>query len=151
MIYSTVNHQELPFSDPTHPPLWWRNTWMVPYQIYLCWSRYFTKWRRRENCNIGCHILDLNSSIIWCESEGPQSLYIECYYQDRKFKLKNNFELYECIGTCSLSVVNNLKISSHLREKVYSSCDTMGWNYFYFHKPRFSRGRNKTFILKLRQ
>ena len=31
MIYSTVNHQKLPFSDPTHPPLWWRNTWMVPY------------------------------------------------------------------------------------------------------------------------
>ena len=28
MIYSTVNHQKLPFSDPTHPPLWWRNTWM---------------------------------------------------------------------------------------------------------------------------
>ena len=21
MIYSTVNHQKLPFSDPTHPPL----------------------------------------------------------------------------------------------------------------------------------
>ena len=33
MIYSTVNHQELPFSDPTHPPLWWRNIWMVPYQV----------------------------------------------------------------------------------------------------------------------
>ena len=33
MIYSTVNHQELPFSDPTHPPLWWRNTWMVPYVL----------------------------------------------------------------------------------------------------------------------
>ena len=32
MIYSTVNHQKLPFSDPTHPPLWWRNTWMVPLQ-----------------------------------------------------------------------------------------------------------------------
>ena len=30
MIYSTLNHQELPFSDPTHPPLWWRNTWMLP-------------------------------------------------------------------------------------------------------------------------
>ena len=30
MIYSTVNHQKLPFSDPTNPPLWWRNTWMVP-------------------------------------------------------------------------------------------------------------------------
>ena len=30
MIYSTVNHQKLSFSDPTHPPLWWRNTWMVP-------------------------------------------------------------------------------------------------------------------------
>ena len=30
MIYSTVNHQELPFSDPTHRPLWWRNTWMPP-------------------------------------------------------------------------------------------------------------------------
>ena len=30
MIYSTVNHQRLPFSDPTHPPLWWRNTWMPP-------------------------------------------------------------------------------------------------------------------------
>ena len=30
MIYSTVNHQKLPFYDPTHPPLWWRNTWMFP-------------------------------------------------------------------------------------------------------------------------
>ena len=30
MINSTVNHQKLPFSDPTHPPLWWRNTWMPP-------------------------------------------------------------------------------------------------------------------------
>ena len=30
MIYSTVNHQKLPSSDPTHPLLWWRNTWMVP-------------------------------------------------------------------------------------------------------------------------
>ena len=29
-INSTVNHQKLPFSDPTHPPLSWRNTWMVP-------------------------------------------------------------------------------------------------------------------------
>ena len=35
MIYSTVNHQKLPFSNPTHPPLWWRNTWMVPTQIIL--------------------------------------------------------------------------------------------------------------------
>ena len=32
MIYSIVNHQKLPFSDTIHPPLWWRNTWMVPYQ-----------------------------------------------------------------------------------------------------------------------
>ena len=31
MIYNTVNHQKLPFSDFTHPLLWWRNTWMVPY------------------------------------------------------------------------------------------------------------------------
>ena len=23
-IYSTANHQKLPLSDPTHPPLWWR-------------------------------------------------------------------------------------------------------------------------------
>ena len=30
MIYTTVNHQKLPISNPTHPPLWWRNTWMVP-------------------------------------------------------------------------------------------------------------------------
>ena len=22
----------MPFSDPTHPPLCWRNTWMVPYK-----------------------------------------------------------------------------------------------------------------------
>ena len=35
MIYSTINHQELPFSDQTHPPLWWRNAWMVPNQIIL--------------------------------------------------------------------------------------------------------------------
>ena len=31
---STVNQQNLPFSDPTHPPthpiLCWRNTWMFP-------------------------------------------------------------------------------------------------------------------------
>ena len=26
MVYSTVNHQKLPFSDLTHPLLWWRNT-----------------------------------------------------------------------------------------------------------------------------
>ena len=36
MIYRTVNHQKLPFSDPTHPPLWWRNTWMVPNQNMIC-------------------------------------------------------------------------------------------------------------------
>ena len=30
MIYSTVNHEKLPYSDPNHPPLWWCNTWMVP-------------------------------------------------------------------------------------------------------------------------
>ena len=35
MIYGTVNHQKLPFSDPTHPPLWWRNTWMVPNLAFL--------------------------------------------------------------------------------------------------------------------
>ena len=29
-INSTVNQQKLPFSDPTHPLLCWRNTWMVP-------------------------------------------------------------------------------------------------------------------------
>ena len=29
-INSTVNQQKLPFSDPTHPTLCWRNTWMVP-------------------------------------------------------------------------------------------------------------------------
>ena len=33
-INSNVNQQKLPFSDPTHPPLCWRNTWMVPYQIH---------------------------------------------------------------------------------------------------------------------
>ena len=31
---TTVNYQELPFFDPTHPPLWWRNTWMVPKPIW---------------------------------------------------------------------------------------------------------------------
>ena len=35
MINSNVNHQKLPFSDPTHPPLWWRNTWMPPYSMFL--------------------------------------------------------------------------------------------------------------------
>ena len=30
MIYSTENHQKLPHSDPTYPPLWWRNTWTPP-------------------------------------------------------------------------------------------------------------------------
>ena len=40
MIYSTVNHQKLPFSDPTHPPLWWHNTWMVP------------KWKKKLKINI---------------------------------------------------------------------------------------------------
>ena len=29
-INSTVNQQKLPFSDPTHQPLCWHNTWMVP-------------------------------------------------------------------------------------------------------------------------
>ena len=33
MIYSTVNHQKLPLSDPTHPLLWWHNTWMVPKRL----------------------------------------------------------------------------------------------------------------------
>ena len=28
-INSTVNQQKLTFSEPTHPPLCWRNTWMV--------------------------------------------------------------------------------------------------------------------------
>ena len=32
-INSTVNQLKLPFSDPTHPPLCWRNTWMVPYVL----------------------------------------------------------------------------------------------------------------------
>ena len=41
MIYSTVNHQKLPFSDPNHPPLWWRNTWMVPYQVQDSSLEYF--------------------------------------------------------------------------------------------------------------
>ena len=31
-INSTVNWHSLPFSDPTNPPLCWRNTWMVPKQ-----------------------------------------------------------------------------------------------------------------------
>ena len=34
-FYSTVNHQKFPFSDPTHPPLWWRNTWMLPKLVSL--------------------------------------------------------------------------------------------------------------------
>ena len=34
-INSTVNQQKLPFSDPTHPPLCWRNTWMVPKRGYV--------------------------------------------------------------------------------------------------------------------
>ena len=29
IIYSTVNHKKLQFTDTTDPPLWWRNTWMV--------------------------------------------------------------------------------------------------------------------------
>ena len=29
-INRTVNQQKMPFSDPTHPPLCWRNTWMIP-------------------------------------------------------------------------------------------------------------------------
>ena len=27
-------HQTWSFGHPTHPPLWWRNTWMVPYLIF---------------------------------------------------------------------------------------------------------------------
>ena len=34
-INSTVNQGKLPFSDPTHPPLCWRNTWMVPRHALL--------------------------------------------------------------------------------------------------------------------
>ena len=48
-LFCTVNHQELPFSGPTHPPLWWRNTWLVPYVssqylISLLNSQYIWKW-----------------------------------------------------------------------------------------------------------
>ena len=43
MIYSKVNHQKLTFSDPTHPLLWWLNTWMVPsavlMRIHRAWVR----------------------------------------------------------------------------------------------------------------
>ena len=39
MIYSAVNHQKLSFSDLTHPPLWWRNSWMVPMDVFVeYWS-----------------------------------------------------------------------------------------------------------------
>ena len=44
MIYSTVNHKKLPFSDPIHPPLWWRNNWMVPYKdetLVMCHTDVF--------------------------------------------------------------------------------------------------------------
>ena len=27
-------HQTSSFGQPTHPPLWWRNTWMPPYLVY---------------------------------------------------------------------------------------------------------------------
>ena len=46
MIYSTLNHQKLPFSDPTHPPLWWRNTWMLPnadFPLYVIVKKVFHK------------------------------------------------------------------------------------------------------------
>ena len=38
-INSTVNQQKLPFSNPTHLPLCWRNTWMVhkASEDYLHW------------------------------------------------------------------------------------------------------------------
>ena len=55
MIYSTINHQKLPFSDPTHPPLWWRNTWMAPNQTFYVWySKFgtlikFFKWIFQDN------------------------------------------------------------------------------------------------------
>ena len=39
MIYSTVNHQKLPLSNPTHPPLWRRNTWMIQNLKLLSSSR----------------------------------------------------------------------------------------------------------------
>ena len=40
-INSTVNQQKLPFSDPTHPLLCWRNTWMVPWCLTWCTSYSF--------------------------------------------------------------------------------------------------------------
>ena len=47
MIYSTVNHQKLPFSDPTHPPLWWRNTWMVPMPS-IFWNFWLAEKKERK-------------------------------------------------------------------------------------------------------
>ena len=79
-----------------------------------------------KNCKIGCPMLDLNSLNSIQASLDVNLKDVNDYKIFQKYvflwKLKNNSELYECIGTCSLSVVNNLKISSHLREKVYSSC-----------------------------
>ena len=47
MIYSTVNHQKLTFSNPTHPPLWWRNTWMVPFKKNCYTKKKFGRPKKR--------------------------------------------------------------------------------------------------------
>ena len=55
-INSTVNQQKLTFSDPTHPTLYWRNTWMVleakwplPESIFTSlWNFYMVLFRIRN-------------------------------------------------------------------------------------------------------
>ena len=94
MIYSsTVNHQKLQFSDPTHPPIWWRNTWTVPYKAAL--PKLHTHFENMvEDPSVQCSVKVIFKTIkMWFEKQETQIFFMRYYLM----KMSH----CACVSSCS--------------------------------------------------
>ena len=101
MIYSTVNHQEFPFFDPTHPPPWWRNTWMPPKDIpyfftKVAWDkRYFFRLKTVffRTSSFDYRVNGLSPLLLPLVSLPTVENFKNHHHQQQQYKKKYNFTI----------------------------------------------------------
>ena len=126
MIYSPVNHQKLPFSDPTHPPLWWRNTWMPPNLSFE------NKLNDRSDRIYLNSLLQLAFSRIFCYrytgdgSENDQTTCVVCMCD---FEVRQSLRILPCSHEFHSKCVDKwLKvIYSQIHTKIQTNLPHLWW------------------------
>ena len=158
MMYSTLNHQKLPFSDPTHPPLWWRNTWMVPDQTAVS-ECVWVKNLRDESFNISRSFdskLELSYWVSFAILDEPKyliTLYI-CWCSFKQTDIVDVSNLNRMSYWWSKHWIYDILQQLHFMDRVYKNTRyyllnlyIIGWTIIFELSIIIMRRRKKTLCI----